>query len=614
MYDMLGENARAALGKVKQLKDQGTPPDQVEAQMMDAARNGLLPIGVAFAAQRMLERSQTPAARPPQQGTVVSDMIGQLAQRQQGVAGLPNPVMGNSTFTAANGGIVAFAGGDMVGDPHEDDYLPRSSRTASTATAEAEELAALEAKAAQGAATKPELSRLAKLKAFFTQPVTGQGARNVAAGAIEGGLGALGTVAKSQAYIAPVAGLAAARYQQNDVPAEYLENYYKNEGNSAPYWNAIDTPDKGDKKFTMGEGTSGLGEAWNRVHAGIGKAVDIASFGLADTDPYSQYYKELEARQQAAAAQAEAPAGGEDLSRLVDAQRNERMGRYNAMLDGALGDSGVASLDRGYADLKRQVGETDERKVKPLESFVDEQAAIDTKYGIDKPLTARQAKIEERRRKVEEEGKKSILTDLGMAFLTKGVMAAGEGKDTLSAMAYAVEDGAKTHEERKDRLEAIKDKLDEREDAVQSQLASLHQNQITRGVAKYESELGNIRDNKKTAISLQSDYIRQRAQQLDAAAGRRVQIALAKVNIMATFDEKNKLTELTQLYTDLSLRGDPRAARVGKILDDVVAKVTPAVVAANAKAKGEVDKLNMLTGAGGADNKEEDDGYSATAI
>lgn len=114
MLDMLNEDSRAAIGKVKQLQQQGMPADQIDAQMSEAARNGLLPLSVAFAAQKMLQRTQQ-AANPvqPPQGTVVNDMIQQIAaHRNQGVAGLANPIMDNAQF--AGGGVVAFADG---GDP-----------------------------------------------------------------------------------------------------------------------------------------------------------------------------------------------------------------------------------------------------------------------------------------------------------------------------------------------------------------------------------------------------------------------------------------------------------------------------------------------------------------
>lgn len=105
MLDMLGENARAAVGKVKQLQSKGATPDQIDAQMIEAARNGLLPLSVAFAAQKALQRQNPPA--PPPQGTVVSDMLSQLDQRQQGIASLPAPTMDTAQY--AGGGIVAFS-------------------------------------------------------------------------------------------------------------------------------------------------------------------------------------------------------------------------------------------------------------------------------------------------------------------------------------------------------------------------------------------------------------------------------------------------------------------------------------------------------------------------
>ena len=63
MLDMLGEDARAAVGKVKQLQSQGATPEQIDMQLIDAARNGLLPISVAFAAQKALQR-QNPTPPP----------------------------------------------------------------------------------------------------------------------------------------------------------------------------------------------------------------------------------------------------------------------------------------------------------------------------------------------------------------------------------------------------------------------------------------------------------------------------------------------------------------------------------------------------------------------
>lgn len=123
MLDMLGEDARAAVGKVKSLQSKGATPDQVQAQMMEAARNGLLPLSVAFAAQKALQRQN---ATPAPQGTVVGDMLQQLNQpqqpREQGIAGLPNPMMDNAQF--AGGGVVAFAEAGSTGTSKKKEKRP----------------------------------------------------------------------------------------------------------------------------------------------------------------------------------------------------------------------------------------------------------------------------------------------------------------------------------------------------------------------------------------------------------------------------------------------------------------------------------------------------------
>jgi hypothetical protein len=119
---LIGEEGRAIQASIAHL-----PPDQQHQQLTIGAQNGLYSFPVALALQAALKLN--PPAQNPPPGTVVGDMIQQLAggqpaapqmpmpqgapaQPAPGLAGLPVSNIG--TQAMAGGGIVAFSKGDLV--------------------------------------------------------------------------------------------------------------------------------------------------------------------------------------------------------------------------------------------------------------------------------------------------------------------------------------------------------------------------------------------------------------------------------------------------------------------------------------------------------------------
>ena len=119
---LIGEDGRAIQASIAHL-----PPDQQHQQLTAGAQSGLYPFSIAMALQAALKFA--PPAQAPAPGTVVSDMIQQLAGGQpagpqmpmpQGAPAQPSaglaslPVSNIGTQAMASGGIVAFDGGGGV--------------------------------------------------------------------------------------------------------------------------------------------------------------------------------------------------------------------------------------------------------------------------------------------------------------------------------------------------------------------------------------------------------------------------------------------------------------------------------------------------------------------
>ena len=108
---LTSDYGRAAQAKAQQMQKGGASLDQIQQELYGSVMKGLLPFQVA--AELFHQLKQPPKApAPPPDGTVLTDMAKILAKRSSGVASLPAPTMDEAQF--AGGGIVAFAGGDLV--------------------------------------------------------------------------------------------------------------------------------------------------------------------------------------------------------------------------------------------------------------------------------------------------------------------------------------------------------------------------------------------------------------------------------------------------------------------------------------------------------------------
>lgn len=108
---LTSDYGRAAQAKAQQMQKGGASLDQIQQELYGSVMKGLLPFQVA--AELFHQLKQPPKApAPPPDGTVLTDMAKILAKRSSGVASLPAPAMDEAQF--AGGGIVAFAGGDLV--------------------------------------------------------------------------------------------------------------------------------------------------------------------------------------------------------------------------------------------------------------------------------------------------------------------------------------------------------------------------------------------------------------------------------------------------------------------------------------------------------------------
>jgi hypothetical protein len=564
MLDMLGENARAAVGKVKSLQSQGATPEQVDMQLMEAARNGLLPISIAFAVQKALQR-QNPTPPPPQ-GTVVGDMMQQLtaaqapamppSPRQQGVAALPNPVMDNSQF--AGGGIVAFAPGgsasrfvDEFGDEWERAADGSVRRVAGTPV---------------DAATKGGRIRrgLGAAKDFLTK-------ERSAKETLATGLRGASTAMKHSVVPGMLLGGVEAASEQSDVPIEYLRWWQDHGGDMSGYYEQLDKLDKGDHVY-KNEG-SGLGDVARRVRAGFDKGLDTLSFGIAGLDPYKQYNEEMAARAAAAVNQPPPAAPAPVAIPGLENYKDPLLGQLNGLAGLAQGPD-----MKGYRNrMEQYLAQSQEgvpTEVPSMGDAVDARRKLNEKYGVYKPIEASEARIAERRAKAEKEGGKSVLTELGLAFLTKGVIAAGEGKNTLSAMAYAIDDGAKNYKERKERTDAILDKLDDAQTAVDNQKAAIASGEISAADADVKSAEAKIHDAKNQALTIRMGMLTTELQMADSAANRKLQTSLQILQTKATLEEKDQLGRYTRRWEDLKSKGPKFKAQADAAKAELVDFIT----------------------------------------
>lgn len=598
MLDMLGEDARAAVGKVKQLQSQGATPEQIDMQLIDAARNGLLPISVAFAAQKALQR-QNPTPPPPQ-GTVVGDMMQQLSARQQGVAALPNPVMDTSQF--AGGGIVAFSTGGatsiiedpITGDVFEVDasgkhtrlgkaYVDPTSGERFVNTANGPR--SINPRVPSTPAPAPTQSRWSKVKGAATRAgnydvgaaaknalskvTVGGVARGIGGGALAGGI---------------LEGIDVARGKEVDT--ETMRDYYgMDDGPGAIATGIASLYGGGENEAQL---LSDLG-----VRA-LGTGQRLLTLGLTGPERPDDAAAAAAAQQKPAAPAVALPS----LDKFGDPMLAQLDG-LGALAQGP-GMKGYRGQMEQYLAQSQQGVPTEAPK---MDAAVKARRKLNEDYGVYAPITAAEERIAKRRAKAEAEGGKSVLTELGLAFLTKGVMAAGEGKDTLSAMAFAIDDGAKNYKERKERTNAILDRLDDAQSAVDTQKAGIASGEIAGADADIRRVEGDIKDARKNALNIRIAMLDTELKLADSAANRKLQAAIQTITARATLEEKDQIGRYTRRWEYLKAKGTPAQAEAAKAeLTEFITTTSIPYLQSKLRADTELEEAKMknrLPGEGG---------------
>ena len=493
MLDMLGEDARAAVGKVKQLQSQGATPDQVQAQMMEAARNGLLPISVAFAAQKALQRKNPPS--PPPQGTVMSEMLGQLQNpREQGIAGLDNPVMDNAQY--AGGGIVAFAeAGAVSGIKTYTD--PKTG-----------EMYRLDSKGNRVKLTPNEVRRLQM--------------ENDQRG-LKRGIGSMGI-------------LPATAYDMVANPLNVTLGGIETVANAAGVaraGRALGVYDPDTTHVTMPRVGDGGGDPGQRYMEGL----------IAENAPTDVIPTETTPASKAAPAKTDA-AGIASLTR-EDIQKYLTSGGQTPERTGfgiSAPKVSSAGYDQAVEQAAAQYAPTADAQ-KSQDTLLDEILARRERLGIGQADKAQRKKLGEKREELEGERKRSKLEEIGMGFLTEGVAAASRGESTLGALAGGLGAGLKGAKLSKEKLDAAEDKLDDREAALDQQKEAFLLQGDSEAARRWEVNQNNLRQDRQTLAGLR---VQQGAMRLNIAQfniGNEFKLKLAEAAAAASRSKVEKLMD-----------------------------------------------------------------------
>jgi hypothetical protein len=469
MLDMLGEDARAAVGKVKQLQSQGATPDQVQAQMIEAARNGLLPISVAFAAQKALQRKNPPP--PPAQGTVMSDMLSQLQQsqnpREQGIAGLENPVMDNAQY--AGGGIVAFAeAGAVSGIKTYTD--PKTG-----------EMYRLDSKGNRVKLTPNEVRRLqiendqrGLKRGIGSMGILPATAYDMVANPLNVTLGGIETAAN--AVGAARAGRMVGIY---DPDVTHVTMPRIGDGNANPGQRAVDEmiANSGPTDVIPTETTPA-----SKAAAAKTGAAETDAAGVTTLDPTKiQSYLN-------AGSTASRDDGGAGLAGLRAPRINTSA--YDTAMNAAIAQSGPTAEETAAAEQTR-------------DELGQEEVARYERLGIGAGREKQREKLGKKRTELEADRKRSKLEEIGLGFLTEGVAAASRGESTLGSLASGFGAGLKGAKLSKEKLDAASDKLDEQEAALDQQKEALLLQGDANGLKRWEINQNAVKDARKVVTGLQ---------------------------------------------------------------------------------------------------------------
>jgi hypothetical protein len=505
MLDMLGEDARAAVGKVKSLQSKGATPDQVQAQMMEAARNGLLPISVAFAAQKALQRQN---ATPAPQGTVVGDMLGQLQQsrnpREQGIAGLPNPMMDNAQF--AGGGVVAFAEAGSTSKGIKTFTDPKTG-----------EMYRLDDKGNRVPLTPTQIRRLqiendqrsmkGAIGSMGIYPATAfdmvANPLNVTLGGIESAANAIGI---------PRAGRAVGAY---DPDVTY-----------------VTMPRIGDGKVNPGQ-----------------RAVDemIANSGSTDVIPTEETATSAAAKKKKEQ-DAAAGLGALDAAKLkLYSSGNDATPDRSAFAGVRVPHMSTAGYDqvmgKAISQFEPTAQETADAK-KTRDELGQEEADRFERLGIGAGRKKQLEKNVKKREDLESDRKRSKLEEIGLGFLTEGVAAASRGESTLGSLASGFGAGLKGAKISKEKLDAAEDKLDEQEAALDAQGEALALQGDANGLKMYEMHQTRLRDARKIVGELQLQQASMRINVDQFNVGNDFKLMLAEAAATAAKNKSEKESDV----------------------------------------------------------------------
>lgn len=151
MIGPVSSTGRAMMASLQQAIQKGMPPDQAIQYVKSMATQGVAPLTDLYAMMNQFQRLKQQQVQAPQTPPTIRDQLNmaEMQQRQQqmamqqGLGGMPAPVMDNAQF--AGGGIVAFAEGSKDPVSSKSDWTP----------AEEAELAKLEALARAGSEPMP---------------------------------------------------------------------------------------------------------------------------------------------------------------------------------------------------------------------------------------------------------------------------------------------------------------------------------------------------------------------------------------------------------------------------------------------------------------------------
>lgn len=474
-------------------------------------------------------------AQPPT-STVFNDMSQQAApppapgQTGNGVASLPNSLMGNAKFSG--GGIVSFARG---GPPRR--RRPRGPRS----TTPADQAAAEEAAARTGAAAEGTAADAAAAEGATTAAAE-EAAADAAAGVVGGAAEKTGLMGLARAGGARLLGLATNPWVAGAaIAGPMLYNWWKGD-------------DKKPEEAAAPEEPIDM----SKVNPGKYAAP-------ADSD------------------------GGE----------------YSALLKSATGPS-LGGFNKAVADTRKSYQEQmDDPDLKgTAEDLYNRRVAMEKKLGYGSADEADRVRREKKRAQIDQEGKGSLWTNIGIQMLTKGVSDAEGGMSTLASLAGAGGEGIKGWIAEKKERDAKLDQLDAAESELDHRVEERKLHNYDVSEAEYKANKAEIRQIRGQMNSLNLEAAKFAIEQNAATLGTQMRIQLAQIAAKAATQRGGKgIIELTAQAARASADPTPQGQATYRYLlqrlKEINSVMNGTVLAAQLKADQENALYNEGTGTTG---------------